>query len=104
MHDSYNSHLQLYQSFFKLQTVVYFVLIQVCDSSTLCPEALALLAATMAAASPQAGPPAPELLAKLLAALTNGGDGVMEECAICLGPLELPCITPCGHIYCRRSV
>ncbi|WIA16914.1 hypothetical protein OEZ85_013841 [Tetradesmus obliquus] len=78
---------------------------QVCDSSQLCPQALeALRAATAAAkagAAGKAAPPPPELLAKLLAAVA-GDDS--EECAICLSPLELPCITSCGHVYCRRCI
>jgi hypothetical protein len=36
----------------------------------------------------------------LLLLLLLGEDS--EECAICLSPLELPCITSCGHVYCRR--
>jgi hypothetical protein len=40
------------------------------------------------------------LLLKLLLLLLPGEDS--EECAICLSPLELPCITSCGHVYCRR--
>ncbi|WIA37137.1 hypothetical protein OEZ86_014100 [Tetradesmus obliquus] len=78
---------------------------QVCDSSQLCPQALeALRAATAAAkagAAGKAAPPPPELLAKLLAAVA-GDDS--EECAICLSPLELPCITSCSHVYCRRCI
>jgi hypothetical protein len=36
----------------------------------------------------------------LLLLLLPGEDS--EECAICLSLLELPCITSCGHVYCRR--
>ncbi|KAF6264805.1 SNF2 family N-terminal domain-containing protein [Scenedesmus sp. NREL 46B-D3] len=78
---------------------------QVCDSSRLCPQALEALRAAAASAKAgeagEAAPPAPELLAKLLAAVAGEG---CEECAICLSPLELPCITSCGHVYCRRCI
>ena len=56
-----------------------------------------MVKAAAAAAIAAAAPP-PELLAKLAATLAEGGD----ECPICLCPLELPCITKCGHVYCRR--
>lgn len=75
---------------------------QVCNSSALCPEALQLLrsaAAAAAGANPQGPPPPPELLAKLLAAVAADADA--GECAICVSPLDGPCITPCGHVFCR---
>jgi len=28
----------------------------------------------------------------------------MAECSICLGVLDQPCATPCGHTFCRRCV
>jgi len=27
-----------------------------------------------------------------------------DVCAVCLGPCEDPCFTPCGHTYCRRCI
>ncbi|GBF96868.1 helicase-like transcription factor [Raphidocelis subcapitata] len=80
---------------------------QVCNSRTLCPDALELLrtAARAAAGAAAGAPPPPELLAKLLAALTAGGDsGGSEECSVCLNPFDSPCITRCGHVFCRPCI
>jgi hypothetical protein len=56
-------------------------LLQVCDSSQLCPQALEALraaaAAAKAGAAGKAAPPPPELLAKLLAAIA--GEGLLDK-------------------------
>ncbi len=31
-------------------------------------------------------------------------DGVTDDCSICLSDLNMPCITLCGHAYCRPCI
>jgi hypothetical protein len=93
-------------------------LLQVCDSSYLAAGPLQELKALLAASSkaPAADPALLDKLAAILAANSAiaaaaasgaaggaGGAGAedAEECPICLSPLEAPCITSCGHVFCR---
>ena len=78
---------------------------QLCDSSSLVPEARLKLLAEEAAAAGRgggAGRPLDAAMLQRLAALMAEGGG--DDCSICLSPFTQPCITRCGHIFCRGWV
>jgi hypothetical protein len=97
------------------------LVLQVCDSSYLAAGPLAELKALLASSSkaPAADPALLEKLAAILAAnnaaaaaaAAGGGEAgagaggaggdEAEECPVCLSPLDAPCITSCGHVFCR---
>ncbi|GAQ86429.1 putative SNF2 family N-terminal domain containing protein [Klebsormidium nitens] len=72
---------------------------QICDHTSLCPaHAVEFLAAPAQGAAPA---PSPELVAKLIGILREGGE---DDCPICLCPPTAAVITRCAHVFCRRCI
>jgi len=72
---------------------------QVCNSAALVPAARLQL--TSSAKGSNAAPVRPEDLARLLGLLAEGAS---DMCSICLSHFVSPCITRCGHVFCRTCI